>query len=88
MFSATELGAITFDTQVAVGKLPETKWARIINKANNYVGKYKRLGVSKANYANRVLGRRLSGRANIIISEDEESDLDGEESDLDLLANE
>ncbi len=75
-FSASEWGAETQDLQLAVDRLTEAKWEKILESSLESVGKYKPISAFKGNYAHKALNGRRSGRANIIISDDEEG-LDG-----------
>ncbi|KAF8341090.1 hypothetical protein F5887DRAFT_919200 [Amanita rubescens] len=75
-FSASEWAAETQDLQLAVDRLTEAKWEKILESSFESIGKYKPISAFKGNYAHKALNGQRSGRANIIISDDEE-DVDG-----------
>ena len=73
-FSAAKWGVETFDILHGIEQLTTKKWERIVSKATNYLWKYKKDVAFKTNFANRLISKRLSGRATIHISDDEDSD--------------
>jgi hypothetical protein len=69
-FSASEWGTQTQDVLVAVETLDKGRWRRIIRKAKDYCGRYRKRGTFKTNYLARHLGDR-SGRATLLLNSDE-----------------
>jgi hypothetical protein len=71
-FSSLEWASQTQDLLQSIKKLKDSTWRRIMSKAEEYVGTYKKLGAYGPNYVNRMLAGH-SGRAKVVDDSDDES---------------
>jgi hypothetical protein len=79
-FSASEWGIQTYDLRLAANQLTEANWERIIEKAREFCGIFRKPGSFRAKYASQVYNKKHSGRATII-----SDDLDDEDSSEELV---